>query len=136
MIDGSHSLRRTIDPQQGWEDLARVSRELVLEIRAAGASSEAEYATRLILEELVGNIIRYSRATKIDLHLRWEAHGGYLELVDDGQPFDPCTQPRPTAEVSIGGRGLPLVRLNSEDLDYERIEELNTVRLFIPEPNP
>jgi anti-sigma regulatory factor (Ser/Thr protein kinase) len=95
----------------------------------------------LAVEELVTNTIKYayddndSHPIRITVSLS----GGNpsevkLCVEDDGHPFDPSGAPPPDFETApeerdIGGLGLHLLREMSQDLEYERLNHRNYVRM-------
>jgi anti-sigma regulatory factor (Ser/Thr protein kinase) len=85
------------------------------------------------LDEIVSNIIKYAwpdggahelcvRMSAIDDTIR-------IEVIDDGQPFDPRTAPvpRPARRARPGGIGIHLVRQLVDEIAYHRADNRNHV---------
>ena len=108
-------------------------------------SSRAKYSAGLVVEEMVGNVIKYAydddqehsirfsiRVLKSDLRLTFE---------DDGRPFDPTRYPSPNVELLVassraGGLGIELVRRACSQMAYERHGHLNRTTLHIRQMEP
>jgi anti-sigma regulatory factor (Ser/Thr protein kinase) len=110
-----------------------------------GVGPRAVYAVDLVLEELVGNIIRYAYGDGAPhtVGVAIERLDGALVLTieDDGRPFDPAVAPTPARaasleEAQIGGQGIHMVRRTVADLSYHRTERGNCVRIRIDDPPP
>jgi serine/threonine-protein kinase RsbW len=91
---------------------------------------------RLVVEELIVNIIRYAFEDEsehtIVLTLRTEPGRVHVVTEDDGKPFDPREAPppplgRPLDEQSEGGYGIYLVKRMTTSLDYARAGGRNRV---------
>src|SRR5262245_39419262 len=97
------------------------------------------FKVRLVLEELVLNLIEHGTGSKNDrIEIRIELEGGRVVLVleDDGDPFDPRSAPafdsaRPLEERGPRGMGIQLVRSVAEDIAYERIDSRNRLQVVI-----
>ncbi len=94
------------------------------------ASDRARYKVRLVLDELVANLMAHGRfagdppALRIDV--RAAPAGVLLGIEDAAEPFDPRATPAPSAPPSlhddrVGGLGLALVRKMVEIRDYRRL---------------
>ena len=91
---------------------------------------------RLILEEIVSNILTYGFDDESDhqVTVQIDLRGDVLviEVKDDGNPFDPmdyCSTDveKPFDEREIGGMGIHLVRNLVDELDYRQEQEMNTL---------
>jgi anti-sigma regulatory factor (Ser/Thr protein kinase) len=88
-----------------------------------------------IIEELFSNITRYgftdNREHLVDIMVKIENGAIFIEIVDDGLPFDPLTYKSggETDPVSLnsGGMGLSLVRAFSDSISYQRNGEKNQI---------
>jgi len=98
-------------------------------LRDQGAGPEILYLSRLVIEELVSNTIKYGYDDQAVHEIRIDARveGGtmILEISDDGHPFNPLEAPEPAFhlpvhERPVGGLGLHLVRSMSDSVDYRR----------------
>ena len=97
------------------------------------------FKVRLVLEELVLNLIEHavgSEAISIDVQLDLEPGRVVLVLEDNGAPFDPRSAPefdkaKPLEERGPRGMGIHLVRSVAAEIDYERINSRNHLRVVI-----
>jgi anti-sigma regulatory factor (Ser/Thr protein kinase) len=101
-------------------------------------SFEAMYLVSLAIEELVTNCIKYgyqdANGHTIDFLLSVDEGVLSLEVVDDGNPFNPLDAPRPDLSLPpekrpIGGLGLHLLRELADGMRYERRDGTNRLRL-------
>lgn len=101
-------------------------------------SESVAFRINLALEELLTNTIKYGYADRgaheIVVELRQSGDGVTVEIVDDGQPFDPTQAPTPDLRASIeqrtiGGLGLHLVRTLMDEVRYHRDDGRNRVTL-------
>jgi anti-sigma regulatory factor (Ser/Thr protein kinase) len=101
-------------------------------------SFEAMYLVSLAIEELVTNCVKYgyrdSKDHTIDFVLRVGDGTLRVEVIDDGNPFNPLDAPRPDLSLPpedrpIGGLGLHLLRELADDLRYERRDGTNRLSL-------
>ncbi|MGB7291897.1 MAG: ATP-binding protein [Thermodesulfobacteriota bacterium] len=91
--------------------------------------SDTGFALNLSLEEILTNIIKYGYDDD-DEHIilvRLYLNQGqvYIEVEDDGKPFNPLeVEPpdinKPIDERPIGGLGIHLVKNHMDSLDYRR----------------
>ncbi len=95
---------------------------------------DTAFALNLSLEEILTNIIRYGYDDNDDhvIHVRLNLHQDqvYIEVEDDGKPFNPLeVEPpnihKPLDERPIGGLGIHLVKNHMDSLQYKRKEERN-----------
>ncbi len=98
------------------------------------------FKVNLVLEELGLNILNYGgkgteRRPEIEIVLTSEDHALTIEVVDDGNPFDPLEDsldPDVAAAMEdrpIGGLGIHLVRSLMDDLHYQRDAGKNRLTL-------
>jgi anti-sigma regulatory factor (Ser/Thr protein kinase) len=110
---------------EGFEQAFERLRQALDAERLQGAP---RFATELVFEEVVANIINHGAVagTALDVRVTLEAHGDSIVLTfdDDGVAFDPRGRAPPAPlrldEERIGGFGLVLVRHAARSLDYER----------------
>jgi serine/threonine-protein kinase RsbW len=108
-----------------------------------GAPERVRYKVRLVLDELLANLMTHARFTGPPPPVRLEVTAGEagvrLLLDDAAAPFDPRLAPDPPGPPSLkddrlGGLGLPLVRRMAEIRDYRRLPEgWNRTELAISE---
>lgn len=90
----------------------------------------------LCVTELITNIADHGyagrRAGLIELSAQPDAGGAGIrvEIIDDGDPFDPLVMPSPAAPsgadgMRVGGLGIHLIRTYADDCRYERRGERN-----------
>jgi anti-sigma regulatory factor (Ser/Thr protein kinase) len=131
-------LRLTIRNDLG--ELARVNVLASDLLERCGVAPGVMYATQLVLEEVLSNIIRHGfqdgEPHGIALTLSVGESGVELSVADDGREFDPtlAESPRldvPLEEWRVGGLGLHLVRAYAREIRYERVEHRNSLWLRI-----
>jgi serine/threonine-protein kinase RsbW len=107
---------------------------------AHGRGEETRYTVRLVLEELLSNVIRHGYEDgaphEIAVALGVSAGAVALELVDDARAFDPLSAPAfdvemPLAERRAGGMGIHLVRSMTREVRYRRIDGRNHIDVRI-----
>lgn len=81
----------------------------------------------VVLEELVGNVVRHGRGVSAITVAIGNSSGAIdLAVEDDGEEFDPLAAPDPApfttlTEAPLGGLGIPLIRKLTSAATYERI---------------
>jgi len=113
-------------------------------LRAQGVPSALREDIRLVLEELMVNMVQHGHAgsadRSIDLHMRQGDDAVLIELHHDGHPFDPLQAPMPTltgdlADADeVGGLGIHLVRAMASELSYSHDEQGNHLQLRFLHP--
>ena len=106
-----------------------------------GLPRAVRFKVRLVLEELVLNLIDHATGSATDrIEVRIELKGSRVVLVleDDGDPFDPRSAPafdkaKPLEERGPRGMGIHLVRSMTDGIAYERIDSRNRLRVEIAE---
>ncbi|MGD9787891.1 MAG: ATP-binding protein [Sulfuricellaceae bacterium] len=107
-------------------------------LQAAQVDEMTRFAVLFALEELVSNIIRYAYDDQfrhpIQVHFEQAAGSIEVEVVDDGRPFNPCPHPPPDTGLPpekrpVGGLGIFLARELTQEMHYQRENNLNRVRL-------
>lgn len=108
--------------------------------RQAGATEEKLGQIELVLEELLVNIINYaypgSQGT-IEIQYRHSQQAQlWLEIRDQGIPFDPLSIPEvntqlPLEDRPIGGLGIFLIRNIVENIHYRRENDSNVLTVYI-----
>ena len=99
-----------------------------------GFDESSAFAVRLAVEEAINNGFRHGNKSHPDkvVRLAWRATPEQVELevVDQGEGFDPGAVPDPTAEENLeipSGRGLMLMRAYMNHVEY--LEPGNRVRM-------
>jgi anti-sigma regulatory factor (Ser/Thr protein kinase) len=101
-------------------------------------SDEVAHELRLVLEEVVSNIIQYGfeddyeHQIAIQMNLQGEALS--VKIRDDGKPFNPLefesyNIEKPFDEREEGGMGIYLVRELMDEVKYKREEDNNVLLL-------
>ena len=103
--------------------------------------ARARYHCELVFDEVATNIIRHAyadeREHQISVALEFHSDAVVMTFEDDGIEFDPSKRPpdRPAETIDdaeAGGRGLFLVRMAAQHLQYERtIHQHNRLRVTI-----
>jgi len=92
------------------------------------------FALNLSLEEILANFIAYGYDDHNEhvINVRMNLHQGqvYIEVEDDGKPFNPLEVDapdidKPLEERPIGGLGIHLVKNHMDSLQYKRKDERN-----------
>ncbi|HET6462704.1 MAG TPA: ATP-binding protein [Candidatus Krumholzibacteria bacterium] len=105
-----------------------------------GVPGRTIHHVRLVVEELVVNVVRYAYPDKsahlIGVDVRTEPRRVVVTIEDDGRPFNPNTAPPIALRESMearrgGGLGIHLVKKLSRELTYARENERNRVRATI-----
>jgi len=104
---------------------------------AAGLPPTVRLKAELIAEELVANTLSHGLpppGSAIDLRLRLEPAGLLLEYVDRGCAFDPTRHlsPRQADPWHVGGFGWDIVRGICSEVQYDRADGENRLRLHVP----
>ncbi len=112
-------------------------------LESAGVPHPVRYRVRLVIEELVVNLIMHGRfardhvPARVALSVTPEAV--LLQIDDAAEPFDPRqggddTAPPSLEEDTLGGLGLPLVRKMAQIRDYRRLPSgWNRTELAFPQ---
>ena len=103
----------------------------------AGLDLRTLKKTEVAIEEAVVNIVNYSQATWMELKVKGErlkVKGLEITLSDNGIAFDPTKQAevdteQVTAERQIGGLGIALLRKITDEVRYERTNDINALTI-------
>ncbi|HLI81402.1 MAG TPA: ATP-binding protein [Candidatus Binataceae bacterium] len=102
-------------------------------------AADEQHRIMLVLEELITNLAKYGYRNRpvgsAQVTLQLEDTRLTLELVDDGDPFDPLQAPppdldAPLEEREIGGLGIYLVRALADDARYTRAGDRNVLQFI------
>ncbi|MHC5027422.1 MAG: ATP-binding SpoIIE family protein phosphatase [Planctomycetota bacterium] len=103
-----------------------------------GMPIEIRRHINMVFDELLNNIVSYGfedeRDHAIEVRVSLERQRLVIEILDDGQPFNPFSQESPDTtlpleERQIGGLGIHLVQKVMDQVSYERRIDKNLVKL-------
>jgi serine/threonine-protein kinase RsbW len=112
-------------------------------VEQAGIDPRLGGRLALALEEVFVNVCHYAyppdRPGEIELRILPSAERFVLDVLDDGQPFDPANLPEPDLAATleqraIGGLGWFLVRQMVSELRCRREQGRNLVSLVMEQP--
>ena len=121
-----------------WAELRRLLRRVDEFASAHQLPAQAWYCTRLALEEIVTNVLKYARPQgpghAIIVQLALNEHAVTLRIEDEGAPFNPLlhVHDRRGAQAqdkAKGGQGLLLVKNLMDTFTYRRYRQKNIVTL-------
>jgi anti-sigma regulatory factor (Ser/Thr protein kinase) len=119
-------------------DLVAVTNALDRLGEQIGFPPKALVQLQVALDEVISNVIKYAwpEGGLHELHLCLKANAIGIEavVVDDGQPFDPRSRPKPQSppighRPRPGGVGIHMVNQLVDGFEYRRIDEFNCVTL-------
>lgn len=128
---------KTLTVQSDLAELNKIRAFLKENLSTLAISENDYYAIELSMLEICVNIIRYAYPKdrgKIQLKT-WEDNDQfYLEISDEGIPFDPSTVEEPDLEKMIsngqkGGFGIFLARKLMNGFDYKREDDRNILTI-------
>ena len=131
-------LRVSLANQVG--EIRRINAALADLLSEEGVPDRTIHHVRLVVEELVSNIVRYAfedqAAHRIDVDVRTELRRVVVTIEDDGRAFNPNEAPAPSLnepleQRRIGGLGIFLVKKLTSDLNYSRDNNRNRVRATV-----
>ncbi len=110
---------------------------------AHGISKAVSWPVEVSLDEVMANVVGHAfqgrgEEARVDLELRLdvgvEPPVCEMMVMDDGPEFDPLSAPEPDTSLGvderpIGGLGMTLVRRLMDEVEYERREGKNRLRL-------
>ena len=82
-------------------------------------------------EEWFQNLLTYSGATGIRVHMKKDGTDLIVIFTDDGMPFDPTEyhSDRQFEDFDLGGMGISMMREIAAVMKYERVDEKNQLTL-------
>jgi sigma-B regulation protein RsbU (phosphoserine phosphatase) len=127
----------TLTVQSELRELDKVRQFLKKNLDGLDLSEEDIYKVELSLVEMCTNIMRYAYPqAKGEIVIRaWYEKGDFfLEIRDNGVPFDPRLVKRPTLEEMInrdqmGGLGIFLARKLMDRFSYRREDDQNVLTM-------
>ena len=116
------------------DDVGEASAWLAQRAGALTLSDEMRFNLELCFEEVAVNLIVHGHATRADVSLTREETRVFLTISDDGAAFDPVSAPTkraggPLAKSPIGGLGIGLIHNFAHAMSYERLADLNCLKL-------
>ena len=107
------------------ENLHKIDTFISSRLEEAGCPMKTMMKIEIIVDEICGNIVRYSGASFIRVSFnRDEDNSVTLTFTDDGIPYDPLSAKEPDISASlddrpIGGLGVFIVRNTMNKLSYQ-----------------
>jgi anti-sigma regulatory factor (Ser/Thr protein kinase) len=126
-------------------ELSRAELWLSALMEAWSVPEQAVFAVDLVMNEAVTNVISHAyrddRTHEIRISLRRDDDAIEIEVIDDGEAFDPLSAPAPVVPTdlegaAIGGRGIHLIGSFTDDQQYRRDSGLNHLWLRIRTSGP
>ena len=88
----------------------------------------------LVAAEVVVNAIRHGAARRFEVIIRNDGVSCWLEVIDDGKPFNVLeTEPLPLGVLREGGYGLGILHAVAQNLAYERRTNRNHLTITFTE---
>ena len=115
-------------------DVPRAAERVEAFCRTRGIPGRTIHRFNLALDEVLTNVITYAFSDRLRhaIDVRIELRDGDLTATvsDDGDPFDPLSQPppdihAPVEDRRIGGLGIHLLRSLTEAVEYRRADGRN-----------
>lgn len=107
----------------------------------ASLPAKIQYIVYLILDELLSNVVLHGGVENARIAVRLAVVGSLLEIgiEDNAAPFNPWTASPPQEsgeleDLTIGGRGIHMIRQVVESKDYEHAEDRNRVTMTVRMP--
>jgi serine phosphatase RsbU (regulator of sigma subunit)/anti-sigma regulatory factor (Ser/Thr protein kinase) len=124
----------------GLENLPALLDAMERRLRFLGFRQNTRDDARLVAEEIFTNACLHGQRgpAEVTCEIRSMPYedGLFLELMDDGSPFDPLAQNLPDVDADldereVGGLGVFLVRTLSSEANYHRAGEHNILQLVL-----
>lgn len=121
-----------------YAEIERLARAVIAFGGANDLPEEVVGDIRLALEEVVTNVIMhgYTDSDEHEIEIRFSAAADRVSftIIDDGQPFDPLSQPAPEPnngfdDIPVGGLGVHLYRQLMDNVAYQRVGDRNLLAL-------
>ena len=105
-------------------DFYLVSDFAVRILESAGCPLKTRTRLEIVIDEVFGNIVKYSGAESISVSAGIDDGVFTLSFKDDGIPYNPLDVPEPDIEAEfedrpIGGLGIFIVKKSMDDVFYE-----------------
>lgn len=93
-----------------------------------------DFQVDLILEEVFVNIVSYSKTDLIKVNASFENSLLTIEFIDKGVEFNPLLKENPKMpesieDAEIGGLGIHLTKELSDNIEYDRIDGENHLKI-------
>lgn len=129
---------KTLTVKSNLAELNKIRAFLKANLSVLSISENDYYTIELSLLEICVNIIRYAYPEdRGEIHLRtWKDNNRfYLEISDEGVPFDPRQVEEPDVEKIIsngqkGGFGIFIARKLMDGFDYKREKDRNILTIY------
>jgi anti-sigma regulatory factor (Ser/Thr protein kinase) len=129
---------KTLTVESNLAELNKIRAFLKANLSVLPISENDYYTIELSLLEICVNIIRYAYPKdRGEIHLRtWKDNNRfYLEISDEGIPFDPRQVEEPDVEKMIsngqkGGFGIFIARKLMDGFDYKREKDRNILTIY------
>jgi anti-sigma regulatory factor (Ser/Thr protein kinase) len=129
---------KTLTVESNLAELNKIRAFLKANLSVLPISENDYYTIELSLLEICVNIIRYAYPKdRGEIHLRtWKDNNRfYLEICDEGIPFDPRQVEEPDVEKMIsngqkGGFGIFIARKLMDGFDYKREKDHNILTIY------
>lgn len=131
MMDGNGSITE-VSITNNPDYLARLRLIVACHADCAGMDSQEAYDAKLAVTEACANAILHGspRQDMDRIVVRLSSAGGAVvaEVTDTGEGFDP-SDVQPHCAERAGGRGIPLMRSLTDEVEFSQLDNGMTVRL-------
>jgi len=122
---GTGRFERTWVLREQRESIESLQSEVAEVLHRGGYGDAASFAIRLALEEALVNGFRHGNrgdpSKSVTVRCSVDGSLAEIEVIDEGEGFDPGSVPDPTAEENIeipSGRGIMLMRAYMSEVEY------------------
>ncbi len=117
--DGARAIMLRVPAKPEYIALCRLALTGLSQLRAIGDDTIADL--KLALTEAVSNSVRHAYGPKgaghVEVTYELDADRLGIEVVDDGEGFDPDETPAFDAELSEGGLGIAIIRAIADEFE-------------------
>jgi anti-sigma regulatory factor (Ser/Thr protein kinase) len=120
------TLETTVDAPATLDGLARLLTSFRTFLTTARVPATTQRSLHAAIDELLANVVMHGKADgavhAMAAKITCNDEDIVVELVDNGQPFDPIAHDHPTdpPELRLGGVGIRLARHWVDEMRYER----------------
>ena len=131
--DTNGEVRRT-----GYEELADLVAAIEVLGEQDGWSGDLTFRVSLVVDELAQNVVDYAYTDThgdVEVAVTSRDETVVIEIVDEGQPFDPLTEApapdltSPIEDRPIGGLGVHFTRTLMDNVEYSRESGKNCLKI-------